>query len=94
MQCSFCQSTALLECSACSSAYYCGKACQSSHFEEHEPVCIEKRMSRGAKRGKVMKEFKQGRLHSGSKHGPIVKDKKQAWAIAYAEAERMKKGKK
>lgn len=31
---------------------------------------------------KVMKEYKQGQLHSGSKEGPVVKDYKQAVAIA------------
>ena len=34
----------------------------------------------------VMKEMKEGKLHSGSKKGPIVKDKKQAVAIALSEA--------
>ena len=36
--------------------------------------------------GKVMHEFKEGKLHSGSKEGPIVKDRKQAIAIALSEA--------
>lgn len=36
--------------------------------------------------GTVMREFKQGRLHSGGKKGPIVKSRKQALAIAYSEA--------
>lgn len=35
---------------------------------------------------KVMKEYKEGKLHSGSKKGPLVKDKKQAIAIALSEA--------
>jgi hypothetical protein len=35
---------------------------------------------------KVMKEFKEGELHSGSKDGPIVKDRDQAIAIALSEA--------
>lgn len=35
---------------------------------------------------KVMKEFKEGKLHSGSKHGPEVKGRKQAIAIAMSEA--------
>lgn len=34
----------------------------------------------------VMKEFKEGKLHSGSSHGPAVKNKKQAIAIALSEA--------
>lgn len=52
------------------------------------------KMSRGgkltkaqqAKIGKVMSEFKSGKLHSGSKRGPIVRKRKQALAIALAEA--------
>lgn len=35
---------------------------------------------------KVMKEYKQGHLHSGSKHGPVVHNRKQAIAIALSEA--------
>ena len=35
---------------------------------------------------KVMKEFKEGALHSGSKKGPEVKNPKQAKAIALSEA--------
>lgn len=35
---------------------------------------------------KVMKEFKEDKLHSGSKKGPKVKSKKQAIAIALDEA--------
>jgi len=42
---------------------------------------------------KVMKEYKEGKLHSGSKKGPVVKNKKQAVAIAMSEAG-MKKKKK
>ena len=39
----------------------------------------------GAKVGKVMHEYGQGKLHSGSKKGPVVKDQKQAVAIALSE---------
>ena len=39
-----------------------------------------------AKVGKVMKEFKAGKLHSGSKKGPVVKSKAQGIAIALSEA--------
>jgi len=35
---------------------------------------------------KVMKEFKEGDLHSGSKKGPLVKNPRQATAIAMSEA--------
>lgn len=35
--------------------------------------------------GKVMREFKEGSLHSGKK-GPVVKSRKQAIAIALSEA--------
>ena len=37
---------------------------------------------------KVMKEFKEGKLHSGSKRGPEVTSRKQAVAIAMSEARR------
>ena len=40
---------------------------------------------------KVMKEFKEDKLHSGSKKGPLVTNPKQAIAIAISEK---KKGKK
>lgn len=41
---------------------------------------------------KVMREFKEGELHSGSKKGPEVTNPKQAIAIAISESK--KKGKK
>ena len=47
-----------------------------------------------AKVGKVMGEFKEGKLHSGSKSGPEVKNRKQAVAIAMNEARNMGKKKK
>jgi hypothetical protein len=40
--------------------------------------------------GKVMHEFKHGKLHSGSKRGPKVKSRKQAIAIGLSEARRSK----
>jgi hypothetical protein len=42
---------------------------------------------------KVLKEFKEDKLHSGSKKGPLVKSKKQAVAIALSEAGLSKKKK-
>jgi ribosomal protein L21E len=44
-----------------------------------------------AKVGKVMKEYKEGTLHSG-KGGPVVKSQKQAVAIAMSEANMPKRG--
>jgi len=45
-----------------------------------------------AKVEKVMKEYKEGTLHSG-KGGPVVKSREQAIAIALSEAEKAKKKK-
>ena len=45
-----------------------------------------------AKVGKVMTEFKAGKLHSGAgKKAPVVKSQKQAVAIALSEARKKKK---
>ena len=41
---------------------------------------------KGGKVEKVMREYKEGKLHSVSKKGPVVKDRKQAVAIALSEA--------
>jgi hypothetical protein len=46
-----------------------------------------------AKVGKVMTEFKEGKLHSGSKKGPEVESKKQALAIALSEGRKAAKKK-
>jgi hypothetical protein len=42
--------------------------------------------------GKVMGEFKAGKLHSGSKKGPEVRNPKQAIAIAMSEAKMPMRG--
>jgi hypothetical protein len=44
------------------------------------------RFAKGGKVQKVMREYKEGKLHSGSKKGPLVKNEKQAIAIALSEA--------
>ena len=46
-----------------------------------------------AKIGKVMTEFKEGKLHSGSKKGPEVTNPKQAIAIAISESRKAAKKK-
>lgn len=52
-------------------------------------------MTKAAKKiGKVMGEFKSGKLHSGSKKGPAVTNPKQAIAIAMSEAKMPMKKKK
>jgi hypothetical protein len=65
-----------------------------------DEVPVEARASHGRRRGhrrgdgdkvhRVLREFKEGKLHSGSKEGPVVTDRKQAVAIALAEAKRRK----
>jgi hypothetical protein len=53
----------------------------------HNPPAGNKRRHYG-KVQQVMGEFKRGTLHSGSKHGPKVKSRRQAIAIALAQARR------
>lgn len=56
------------------------------HHEHKKETHKEKKMH------KVMKEFKEGKLHSGSKHGPEVKSRKQAIAIGMSEGRRAAHG--
>lgn len=59
--------------------------------QKEERMKKEMKSPKKSKVGKVMQEYKKGKLHSGSKKGPVVKSKKQALAIGISEA---KKGKK
>lgn len=52
-------------------------------------IVASKKKANTAKVGKVMREFKEGTLHSG-KGGPVVKSRKQAVAIAMSEAKMSK----
>jgi len=96
MDCTLCGSDAHFICAGCAGTHYCGNVCQSADWADHEYIC-----GRGGGRGggwgggkgksqakfhKVMREFKEGKLHSGSKSGPTVTSRKQALAIAYSEA--------
>lgn len=55
--------------------------CRRKHVPKSKPK---------SKVHKVMREFKEGKLHSGSKTGPKVKNPKQAVAIALSEQRRAK----
>ena len=55
---------------------------------------VPKTKAAAAKVGKVMGEYKAGKLHSGSKKGPEVTSRKQAVAIALSEASKTGKKKK
>ncbi len=50
-----------------------------------------KKQQKNAKVGKVMREYKEGTLHSG-KGGPVVKSRDQAIAIAMSEAKMPQRG--
>jgi hypothetical protein len=58
-----------------------------------EPMYAKGGNVKGKKIAKVMREYKEGKLHSGSKKGPVVKNPKQAMAIALSEARAAKKAK-
>ena len=55
---------------------------------------MKTKASKMAKIGKVLHEYKAGKLHSGSKKGPVVTSRKQAIAIAMSEAKMPKPKKK
>ncbi|MGJ0429591.1 DUF6496 domain-containing protein [Methylobacter sp.] len=57
-------------------------------MEVEVEVEMEHKSKPKKKFSRVMKEFKEGKLHSGSKKGPKVKNPKQAVAIAYSEERR------
>ena len=65
----------------------------SFHREKSTGMTTPKKVSKG-KVEVVLKEYKEGKLHSGSKKGPVVKSKKQAVAIAMSESGMSKKSKK
>ena len=53
-------------------------------------------MAKGSKPSKgkvevVMREYKEGKLHSGSKTGPVVTSRRQALAIGISEAKKVNK---
>lgn len=52
----------------------------------------KRKMKPKTKVEKVMREFKEGKLHSGSKKGPEVTNPKQAIAIALSEQRKAKPG--
>jgi hypothetical protein len=70
------------------------KSMEGKEAEPEIPSDVEGKAKGGqAKVGRVMREFKKGKLHSGKK-GPVVKNPKQAIAIALSEAGMSKPQKK
>ncbi len=67
----------------------CCAAC-AEHGDEFPELTTGLEQASSAQREKVrqvLREFKQGKLHSGSKDGPVVKKRKQALAIALSQAD-------
>jgi hypothetical protein len=62
---------------------------KKGYVETKKGKMVKEKMAKGGKVGKVMHEFKTGKLHSGKK-GPVVKSRKQAIAIALSEAGKSK----
>lgn len=58
-----------------------------THYTKGGPVGGAKG---AAKVSTVMREFKNGTLHSGASNGPVVGSRKQAVAIALSEASKRK----
>ena len=71
------------------------KKSKKKHVKKADPKKkSSKKANVAAKKVKrVMKEFKQDKLHSGSIKGPKVKKRKQAIAIALSEADQALKKK-
>ncbi len=69
------------------------KAGEKGDRKLHEIAVDAKHTKKKDKMKVVMKEFKEGKLHSGSKKGPEVTNPKQAVAIAYSEAKKVGKKK-
>jgi cytochrome c553 len=73
---------------------HCAK-CMHAHKRHEKKKEAPKKSPKGdqakKKITKVMREYKQGALHSGSKKGPKVKSRRRAVAIALSEARRGKK---
>lgn len=79
------ETSGALKCDKCDTVY-CGDNCAEEHFDTHKVLCGRRMVPRAERKvHKVMREFKEGRLHSGSK---IVTNRKQAVAIALNEARR------